>query len=334
MDKYIKAVLAADGKVIIPRFGCIIEPSEEPGTLSFNPYLNFDDGKLAAAVSAGENIDNEAATSRVASAVDVYNNSLQDGNEVSISGIGSFRKGEDGRIEFTQSADFVHGDGDISLGMGIRIDAPAAAPAEPESETDGPEKEEPKDDAPQEAAAPAYEEPTYEEPANEEKKRKWPLVLLIIILLLIIIWLLLFVFFKDNAVYRLFCGKATPAQTEQVAPAPADSTAAKKDTIEATPAPAAKKQPARKAPTEARALDHRYNVIVGSYKEEATAIKRVKELQAKGYSAAFVGIKKEHFVAVIKDFASLSEAEAYQEKIVDGPDHIESWITNSGENYK
>ena len=327
MDKYIKAVLAADGKVIIPRFGCIIEPSEEPGTLSFNPYLNFDDGKLAAAVSAGEGTDTQAAADKIADTVDSYNNSLSDGETVIISGIGSFRKSDDGRVEFTQAADFVHGDGDVSLGMGIRTDADDSFKVETTPDDDAREQAEGADDGQEENDANGDDY----QPTEERKRRKWPLVLLVILLLLIIIWLLLFVFFKDNAVYRYFRG-GTPAPTEQAAPAPADTTVVKKDTVEA-PAPAVKKQqPARKTPTEARPLERRYNVIVGSYREEATAIKRVKDLQAKGYSDAFVGIKKDHYVAVIKDFANLTQAEAYQEKIVDGPDHIESWITNSGEN--
>lgn len=326
MDKYIKAVLAADGKVIIPRFGCIIEPSEEPGTLSFNPYLNFDDGKLAAAVGAGEGIDTQAAADKIAATVDVYNNSLSDGEAVSIGGLGSFKKGDDGRVEFTQSPDFVHGDGDISLGMGIRADGDMAVKVE--TGADAHDSDEAKE-AEADSGAAAESGESYQ--PTEERKRKWPLVLLIIILLLIIIWLLLFVFFKDNAVYRYFCG-GTPAPTEQTAAAPADTTTVKKDTVAAPAPPAVKKQPAKKAPTEARALERRYNVIVGSYRDEAVAIKRVRELQAKGYTDAFVGIKKDHYVAVIKDFTSLTQAEAYQEKIVDGADHIESWITNSGEN--
>lgn len=346
MDKYIKAVLAADGKVIIPRFGCIIEPSEEPGTLSFNPYLNFEDGKLAAAVCAGEDIDSDSAARKIADAVDSYNNTLSDGGTVSIAGIGSFSKDADGRVEFTQADDFVHGDGDISLGMGIKTVAddtytPATEPATEQTPEPEPEPQPSANaDADNEPAQPAVsyriedeQKKETEASTGEEKKRRWPLVLLVIVLLIIIIWLLLFVFFKDNAVYSYYQSIMAPAPVEQVAPpAPADTTALQKDTVEAQPAPEAKKAKPRKEPTEARTLEHRYNVIVGSYKEEATAIKRVADLQAKGYTDAFVGIKKEYFVAVIKDFSNLTQAEAFQEKIVDGPDHIESWITNSGEN--
>ena len=57
----------------------------------------------------------------------------------------------------------------------------------------------------------------------------------------------------------------------------------------------------------------------------------MEDLKGKGFSEAFVGIRKDHFVAVLADFGSISEAERVQEQIVDGPYHIESWITNSGE---
>ena len=324
MDKYIKAVLAADSKVIIPRFGCLLEPSEEPGILSFNPYLNFDDGKLTAAICAGEGVGEQQAVEIIAKFVDDYNNKLSDGETVAISAVGSFKKSEDGRVEFTQSADYKHGNGDISLGMGVKLS---------ESLANGKAEDEVKPEVPEEkdGAAETAKDERYPE---TDRWSRWPLVLLIIAALLIAMWLLLFVFFKDNAVYNYFNGGTIPA-TEQAAPAtPADTAAVKQDTAAAdktkkTEAAPAKAKP---APTVARALESRYNVIVGSYKEEATAIKRVESLHAKGYTDAFVGIRKDYYVAVIKDFTSITQAEAYQEEIVDGPEHIESWITNSGEN--
>ena len=55
-----------------------------------------------------------------------------------------------------------------------------------------------------------------------------------------------------------------------------------------------------------------------------------------GFADAFVGIHSNknntYFVAVIGAYNSVLKAESVQEEIVDGPYHIESWITNSGEN--
>lgn len=325
MDKYIKAVLAADNRVIIPRFGCVEESKEEPGKLAFNAYLNYEDGKLAAAVSAGENINTQQAIEKIAEIVDKYNNRLSDGETVSIAGIGSF-KSDDGVVNFTQAEDYKSGDGDISLGMGLGLASEAVTSVKEQKPAEEQNSE-------------ANEEKTHEDEGSHEdegtaEKKRWPLVVLIIVLLLLIMWLLLFVFFKDNAVYRFFHGTSKPATEQVTAPAPADTTAAKKDTVAMEETKPAKKvkEKEKPAPTVARALESRYNVIVGSYKEEATAIKRVENLHAKGYTDAFVGIRKDYFVAVIKDFTNITQAEAYQEKIVDGPDHIESWITNSGEN--
>ncbi len=326
MDKYIKAILAADKRVIIPNFGCIIEPSEEPGTLSFNPYLNFEDGKLSSCVSANERISAEEAVRYIAQKVEQYNDTLNGGGSITIEGVGTFKKGADDRIEFTQVANYHSWDApNLPMGLGMADPEETLKPAEEENRCDQDDDNEEKEE----------EEQTISDFDDEsDKKKTWPLVLLIILLLLVIIWLLLFVFFKDNAVYRYFMKGQRPA-TEQVVAPVADSTAVAKDTVEAPVKEPATTKPAKKARPDAkvaRALENRYNVIVGSYKDEDIAIKRVDDLHAKGYTDAFVGIRKDYFVAVIKDFTSITEAEAYQEEIVDGRYHIESWITNSGEN--
>lgn len=342
MDKYIQAVLAADKKVIIPRFGCVIEPSEEPGTLSFNPYLNYEDGKLATAVSNGEGISDEEAARKIADYVDTLNNRLEDGETVTISGIGSFKK-EDFRVEFTQVDDYAPADADTSLVMPNHVlddetisatdtpsDTQPAHEAETQTEPEMTDDNQPADNNTTDSGASSTDYAAIAAYEAERKRKRTITAVVVIVLLLVIIFLLLFVFFKDNAVYKAFFGPK-PAATEQVAPAKADTAKVATDTVAIVPeVPAAKKE--KPAPTVARPLESRYNVIVGSYKEESTAIKRVEYLHEKGFTDAFVGIRKDYFVAVIKDFTSITQAEAYQEEIVDGPYHIESWITNSGEN--
>ncbi len=336
MERYIKALLAANGKAIIPQFGCLLKPSEEPTTLTFNPYLNFDDGKLATAISQAEGVSEEEAHLAISRAVDSYNNTLMDGGTVTLTGIGTFKKDEEGRVEFTLGFDYRPEDGEISLGLGMGSGIDFAAPINNEPEEKEEEKEVEIDKKEEEITENPYQSTT---DSNEEKNRKPLIIILIILLLLIIIGLLLFVFFKDNAAYRFVSKYFTKPAVEEVV-VPADTTVVSKDTvaIEITePKDTEKKvqaKPAKPASTVARSLDKRYNVVVGSYKEEAVAIKRVEELQGKGFSDAFVGIRKDYYVAVIKDFSSITQAEAYQEEIVDGPYHIESWITNSGENGK
>ncbi len=338
MERYIKALLAANDKAIIPQFGCLLKPSEEPTTLTFNPYLNFDDGKLVTAISQAEGVSEDEARKVISRAVDTYNNTLMDGGMVTLNGIGSFKKDEEGRVEFTLGDDYKPGEGEISVGLGMGGAIDFAEPTKTEPEETKEKEEEVESD--KEEKPSDTQDQTYTYSYTEEKKDRKPLIIIIIILLLlIIIGLLLFVFFKDNAAYRFVSKFFTKPTVEEVV-APADTVVTRPDTlaIEVTePKEDVKKapaKPAKAAPTTARALDKRYNVVVGSYKDEAVAIKRVEELRGKGFSDAFVGIRKDYFVAVIKDFTSITQAEAYQEEIVDGPYHIESWITNSGENGK
>lgn len=319
MDRYIKQLLSADSRVIIPQFGSLQALMEDKVSISFNPYLNFDDGKLAAAVAQAEGVDEDEARRRVSAAVDGYNNTLQDGGTVVLRGIGSFRRDEDGRVEFTQADD---ADDDGVAGEEGGLPRPGEPFGEPPfaDEADAGEAE------PNPGDGDGGDAPAVKAEEGGKKSRKGLWVVLVVLLLLLLSWLLLFVVFKDNAAYRYFYG---PAEEEVVQPAPAPpAPVAKQDTIAEPAAPAPAPEP---KPAVARPLKKRYNIIVGSYKDEQEAIRRVEDLRAKGFSDAFVGIRKSHFVAVLADFASISEAERAQERAVDGPHHIESWITNSGE---
>ena len=330
MDKYIKQLLSEDSRVIIPRFGCIQALREETVLLSFNPYLNFDDGKLTAAVQKGEGISEEEARTEIGRAVDNYNNTLQDGGTVIISGVGSFHRDADGIVEFTQEKDF-----DASLSSQPSQEE-EQQPTQPEPEPEP--QPEPQQPTPAPVPAPTpVPKPTSRQKnqsvTNNNSSKKGIIVGLVILLLLILLWLLLFVVYKDNVVYRtaqkFFFPEKAPIEAPVPAPvAPADTTV----TVE--PAPVVetpKKEDKKAAPTTAQPLKKRYNIIVGSYRDEPTAIKRVNDLHAKGFENAFVGIRKDHFVAVLADFNSISEAERVQEQAVEGQYHIESWITNSGE---
>ena len=327
MDKYIKQLLSEESRVIIPRFGCIQALREETVLLSFNPYLNFDDGKLTAAIQKGEGITEEEARTELGSTIDHYNNTLQDGGTVFISGVGSFHRDADGRVEFTQEKDAA-----ASLAsQPSQEEEPQPAQPEPEQEP----QPEPQQPAPAPAPTPAPK-PTSRQKnqsvTNNNSSKKGIIIGLVILLLLILLWLILFVFYKDNVVYRtaqkFFFPEKAPIEAPVPAPvAPADTTV----TVEPAPVVETPKEEKKAAPTTAQPLKKRYNIIVGSYRDEPTAIKRVNDLHAKGFENAFVGIRKDHFVAVLADFNSISEAERVQEQAVEGQYHIESWITNSGE---
>ena len=327
MEKYIKQLLSEkESRVIIPGFGAIQAMRDENGTsLSFNKYLNFDDSKLTSKVSEGEGMTQEEAAKYVAEKASEYKAELEEKKELTLAGIGRLTCEEDGMVTFEQDADYE--DSVPEAAAETKIEEPAQeAETTEEKEESAPEVEEAKIVQP---------EPKQDEEKSD--KRKLLLILLILLLLLLGLGLALLVFNQDNPVYNFFFGaKAETEQTTTTEPAePTTEPAA-----EVAPEPEKKEEPAAAEPkkenkvmdtTAARPLEKRYNIIVGSYRDLAVAQKRVADLQSKGFSESYVGIKGEYYVAVIGSFSNITEAEKKQEEIVDGPYHIESWMTNSGE---
>ncbi len=100
MDQYIKELLLLHSKIILPQFGAIVIANEETGELSFNEYLNYDDGKLSALLESESNMDLQEAQNRVAKFVRDLKLQLNKGETYSIFQLGEFRKDDDGSFIF------------------------------------------------------------------------------------------------------------------------------------------------------------------------------------------------------------------------------------------
>ncbi len=322
MNNVIANLIQTQTRVNIPSFGAfIVNRDGEKAEILFNQYLNFDDGVLSAAVIEQKGLSKEDADEQIAQYVEDLNRRLDSGETVSIEGVGSFVK--DGvRVEFTaddsaaapvqaEEQEPAKEDSDA-----ITLDFEPTPTATSAEET---ESEEPK-------AAADYTETTtnttntttnnyyYE----EKPKRTLLWVLLIVLLLLIALVLCLFVFNKDNAVYRLFFPPEVEA-VEQPAPVTVDTTAVvEPDTL------------AQKEAAEVITTERRYNIVVGTYDIKEVAQKRVDALRARGFDKAELATFRGKYVAVIESYSSLVEAESRQEYIVDTY-RIESYITNGGE---
>lgn len=99
MDKYIKQLLQLHSKVILPQFGAIVLSNEETGTLMFNEYLTYDDGKIVELIGNEENIDQEKAKSKVEKLVQEIQSKLESGASYSLGDLGVFSKNDD-KISF------------------------------------------------------------------------------------------------------------------------------------------------------------------------------------------------------------------------------------------
>ncbi|MCQ2202836.1 MAG: hypothetical protein MJZ15_00185 [Bacteroidales bacterium] len=301
MDQYIKQLISQQPRVIVPELGAFIATPE--GGVMFNQYLNFDDGVLANAIAQQENISVDEANQRIKDYVSSAKQQLSSGNQVSIEGVGVVSN-VDGRYEFAANGEAVAGTSAANAPIDL---------ADNEIKAEETVKEETKIEEKPQAVTNTY---VYEEEDNSRKRLI--IIAIIVLLFLISVILCLFVINKDNCVYNFFFGGE---KTEQVV-----KPVVKEPVAEPEPEVVEEVKPAKVD----IATDKRYNIIVGTYKNEGAAQAKVEQLKAKGFDKAEVGTFRGDYVAIIDSYDRLPDAEARQEYIVDTY-RIESYITNSGE---
>lgn len=173
------------------------------------------------------------------------------------------------------------------------------------------------EEAPAAAPAPKAEPTVVVNNYSEKKNYLWLYIIGIVLLFLLGVYVCLFVVNKENAVYEYFYGVE---QVEDEVEVP-----------EVAPEPEPEPEP---EPAPVPTAEKRYNIIVGSYNDMASANARVEYLKGKGFNEAFTITRningRTKYMAVIESHDKLPTAERRQEEIVDTY-RIESWITNAGE---
>lgn len=100
IDNAISEVYKQDKKVFIPEFGAIIY-SEFNDSIDFNELLNFDDGKIIAAIQKQEQLDEEASRNALEEYVGQLQGNLEEKGTHFIGGIGYITKDEDGSLSIS-----------------------------------------------------------------------------------------------------------------------------------------------------------------------------------------------------------------------------------------
>lgn len=103
MNKYIKELLEQYAKVILPEFGAIVIEDEDTKSLMFNPYLSYDDGKLAKLVEERSSVDLQEAKNIVAKFIREIQYQVNKGDTYEIYELGAFSKNDDGAYIFNGS---------------------------------------------------------------------------------------------------------------------------------------------------------------------------------------------------------------------------------------
>lgn len=297
MDKYIRQILDQEGRVTISGFGTFIKNNED-NTILFNSGLSQDHGgQLKALIAQQENISETDAEQKISDFSQKANETLNNNGTLSIGGIGEITL-VDGLYNLNITPD------------ATSIPEPCACNTE----------ESPENVNAVDLSTSVADTETEETEEKSNSKRNIIIIALIILLFLICSALCLLVFNKDNIVYNYFFGNNT-----EVVQAPAEQPKQVEEPIVEEP-----QEPQAEQPKQATTRTKRYNIIVGTYNNEAAAANRVKQLIDKGFKDAFVGTFKDHYVAIIESYDDIRQAEARQEYIVDTY-RIESYMTNSGD---
>lgn len=110
MDKFIKMLLETETTVILPDFGAIVVENENTGSLTFNEYVKYNDGKLDEVIVENSNMDIQEAQNYVAKHIREIQQELDKGDEYSIFELGTFTKDKDGSIIFEGNKNFNGGE--------------------------------------------------------------------------------------------------------------------------------------------------------------------------------------------------------------------------------
>lgn len=312
MNKYILELIKTNNRVNLPGLGALLVSNDNGVKILFNQYLNYDDGLLTDYIAKNESVGEDAAKEKMRQFIASVNEILDRGEKYTMPEIGTFSKA-DGVITFAQNDSASAGDEGIELVSSHKIDETpaeqqpkAAQPQEKKSETSGSDTT---------TATPPVTPIVSVSSSNNNMTTRILVSILIFILLLATVYLSLFVFWKENVVYRYFYENQTEEVLEEVAEEPAQPVSEDTVVVE-EPKPVLNK------------VKRGYNIIVGSYKNESGASQRVKDLQGRGFESAYMYQRDSWFVVSIETLPTLEDAEAVQEKIVDTY-RIESWIVNA-----
>jgi outer membrane biosynthesis protein TonB len=99
MEQHILSILKESNTIIIPNLGALTITNQTTGDIMFMPYLKYDDGKLSGYIAEQEGISSDEAKAKISNFTEAILNKLATSGIASVSGIGTFIKGDDD-IEF------------------------------------------------------------------------------------------------------------------------------------------------------------------------------------------------------------------------------------------
>lgn len=357
IGKYIKSLLEEGKRVILPGFGNleIKESGEAPAEsgdlmappgprVRFDGGFNKDDGVLAGAMAAGEQLDQEEARQQVLELVDAIKFAMDKGEPYSLPGVGSFSRDSNGKVHFRVDKSWIlqpeqYGLEPLDLLELDENEEIEVVPKEPvqltNDEAFAVENEQNQLNYRTTAAGGVPPRGSgYKPDAEKRRPARWRAIWLVAGALIIILVVLIMI--PSNKLNIPGRKAAPPAVTTPGDPSgsqsvpPAEETAGEETDFERLTPERLENEPAEAIEEQAPVEEtNKYILIAGSFSHLRNASDLQDQLIAKGISAEVMITENRMYRVSVGSFATIGEAEAALARVKSRPGMESCWILSN-----
>ncbi|MEJ2596478.1 MAG: SPOR domain-containing protein [bacterium] len=351
LGKYIKLLLDDRKRVILPGFGNL-EVKEPEGVLSdasealtppgirvkFDSGFSKDDGRLAAALAGGENIEEEEARQQVLELVDAIKFALDKGESYNLPGVGSFIRNSDGKVSFRKEAGWILEPGQfglepldlLELDETVEIEPAPEAPVQIEADESFAVEPQKTDFSVQSPPTSGRKAVTQEHRAH--KPGRWRAIWFVAgALIVVLIVLILIPTDVVNIPGRKTAPPPATTQPDQRQGSTAgDPGAANPSEFESLTPESLENEPAEQMDEpEQDAVDDKYFLIAGSFNHLRNASDLQDRLKANGVSAEVMITENRMYRVSVGSFPTITEAEKELSRVKSLPGLESCWILSN-----
>ena len=331
IGKYIRMLLDEQKRVILAGFGNLQvklpEGTETPSGNRINPPgisvrfdtgFSKDDGVLAEALAAGEELEREEAHQRVLELVDAIKFALDKGEEYLLPGAGTFSRDEDGKIRFLADPAWVLEPDQYGLEAMDLLELEEL-----------PQEEEPEKEPETKTASKITPLAT---PVPKPKVKRWSVIWIVAIVLIVVLAVLILIPLEEienrDGGRRLFNKKPDREVVEKEKPATdqqeseTDGQAADPETEGSVPDPEVD-QPLPVEETNS------FFIIAGSFKNLKNASDLQDQLNDRGFQAEVMITENRMYRVSVASYATKNEAEKGLQQITSEPGLHTCWLLSN-----
>lgn len=330
IGKYVRMLLDERKRVILPGFGNLEVKSPEgaeapsgsrinpPGiSVRFDTGFSKDDGELAEALAAGEELEREEAHQRVLELVDAIKFALDKGEDYLLPEAGTFSRDEDGKIRFQADPDWVLEPGLYGLESMDLLELEEL----PEEET-----------AEEQEAQTAPKITTLATPVPKPKAKRWRVIWLVAALLIVVLVVLILIppaeVENGNGGIRFFNKRPDREVVEQDKPS-TDQQEIEPDGPIADPeteTPLPEPEVDQTLPVEET---NSFFIIAGSFKNLKNASDLQDKLNERGFQAEVMITENRMYRVSVASYATKREAEKGLSQITSEPGLQSCWLLSN-----